>query len=102
LALRSARKAVSLQPSLGPARVLAKLYSESGHYQQAADECHKALASDPKDQAAIYHLIRALRKTGQQAEIPDLLMKLAMLRRQAAKEQSDRYRYKLVEEDSPH
>jgi tetratricopeptide (TPR) repeat protein len=102
-ALRSARKAVSLQPSLGPARgVLAKLYLDSGHYQQAADECRKALASDPKDQAAIYHLIRALRKTGQDGEIPDLLKKLAVLRRQAAKAESDRYRYKLVEEDTSH
>jgi len=100
LALRSARKAVSLQPTLEPAReVLAKLYLESGQYEQAADECRKALASNPKDQAAVYHLIRALRKSGQQAEIPDLLKKLALLRRQAAKEESERYRYKLVEED---
>lgn len=103
LALRSARKAVSLQPTLAPARgVLAKLYLESGQYQEAADECRKALATNPKDQAAVYHLIRALRKTGQNAEIPDLLKKLALLRHETAREESDRYRYKLVEEDTPH
>ncbi|HXZ34063.1 MAG TPA: tetratricopeptide repeat protein [Terriglobales bacterium] len=103
LALRSARKAIALQPTLEPARgVLAKLYLEAGHYQEAAEECRKALQSNPKDQAAVYHLIRALRKTGNVGEIPDLLKRLALLRRQEAKEESDRYQYQLVEEDAPH
>jgi tetratricopeptide (TPR) repeat protein len=102
LAMRSARKAVALQPTLGPARsVLAKLYLESGKYEEAAQECRKALESNPKDQAAVYHLIQALRKTGKKDEIPDLLQRLAALRRQKAKEENDRYSYKLVEEGAP-
>ena|ERR1022692_147338 len=101
LAMHSARKAVSLQPTLGAAHgVLAKLYLESGKYQEAAEECRKTLASDPKDQAAVYHLIQALRKTGDKHELPDLLKRLALLRKQAAQEESERYQYKLVEEDT--
>ena len=101
-ALRSARRAVALQPALGAAQgVLAKLYLQSGKYQEAAEECRKALASNPQDQASLYHLIQALRKTGNTSEIPELLKRLALLRKQAAREQSQRYQYKLVEEDAP-
>jgi tetratricopeptide (TPR) repeat protein len=101
LAMRSAKQAVSLQPALGGARtVLAKLYLQAGNYPAAVEQCRRALEQDPKDQTALYHLIQGLRKTGDQAEIPDLLQRLAALRRQTAKEQSERYQYKLVEEDS--
>lgn len=101
LAMRSARKAVLLQPSLAAARgVLAKLYMDAGQYQPAADQCRKALEIDPKDQTALYRLIQALRKTGNRAEIPDLLKRLASLREQETKEERERYRYKLVEEGS--
>ena len=101
LAMRSAQRAVSLRPTLGAAHtVLAKLYLQSGKAHEAAEECRKALVSDPKDQAAVYHLIQALRKTGDSAEIPGLLKRLALLRKQAAQEESERYQYKLVEEDA--
>jgi tetratricopeptide (TPR) repeat protein len=101
LALRSARKAVSLQPTLSGARtVLAKLELQAGNYNDAVAQCREALQRDPKDQTALYRLIQGLRKTGQQAEIPDLLKRLASLRKQAAKEQSQRYQYKLVEGDA--
>jgi tetratricopeptide (TPR) repeat protein len=100
-AMRSARQAIALQPTLGDARgVLAKLYLESGQYKEAAEECRKALSINPNDQATVYHLIQALRKTGDTREIPDLLERLAALRKQAAHEQSERYQYKLVEGDS--
>jgi tetratricopeptide (TPR) repeat protein len=99
LAMRSARKAVSLQPTLGAARgVLAKLYMQAGQYPEAVEQCREALKSDPKDQTALYRLIQALRKTGQQGEIPDLLKRLAQLREQATQEERERYRYKLIED----
>ena len=60
----------------------------------------RPLQSDPKDRTAVYHLIQALRKSGNNAEIPDLLKRLAQLRQQAAKETSERYQYKLVEGDA--
>ena len=48
--------------------------------------------------AAFKKLIQALRKTGQQAEIPDLLKRLAQLREEATREERERYRYKLIED----
>jgi tetratricopeptide (TPR) repeat protein len=101
-ALQSARKAAALQPGLGDARVvLAKLYMQSGKYEEAAAQCRKALEINPKDQTAVYRLIQALRKTGNQKELPDLLKRLAELRKQAAREEGERNRFRLVEGDSP-
>ena len=101
-ALASAKKAVSLQPSLAPAHsVLAKLYLQAQQYREAIEQCRSALAIDPKDQTSLYRLIQALRKGGDRAEIPDLLKRLAVLREQAAQEERERYRYKLVVGDTP-
>jgi tetratricopeptide (TPR) repeat protein len=101
LAVRSAQRAIALQPKQGAAEaVLGKLYLQSGKYQEAAAECRKALANDPKDQSAVYHLIQALRRTGDASEIPSLLKKLAQLRQQAEQDERDRYRYKLVDADA--
>jgi tetratricopeptide (TPR) repeat protein len=101
-AMQSAKKAVELRPSLGPARgVLAKLYLKNGQYPEAAAQCRKALEIDPKDQSAVYHLIQALRKTDKKSEIPDLLKRLASLRQEATNEEREQYRYKLVEGDAP-
>jgi tetratricopeptide (TPR) repeat protein len=100
-AVRSAKQALALQPTLSSARtVLAKLYLQAGNYPEAVEQCRKALDHDPKDQTALYHLIQGLRKTGDKGEIPDLLKRLALLRKQAAREQSERYQYKLIEEDT--
>lgn len=97
-ALSSAKKAVALQPSLTSARdVLAKLYLQAGENKLAIVQCRKTLITDPKDQTALYHLIQALRKSGETAEIPDLLKRLAELRAQSSREESERNRYKLVE-----
>ena len=102
LALRSAKKAVVLRPMLAPAHdVLAKLYLLAGQNQAAAEQCRQALKSDPKDQAAVYHLIQALRKAGQKNEIPDLLKRLAELRAASTKEEREHNRYKLVEDTGP-
>jgi tetratricopeptide (TPR) repeat protein len=101
-ALRSAKKAVSLQPNLGAAHaVLAKLYLQAGSNPAAAQESRKALDSDPKNQTALYHLIQALRKTGEKGELPGLLKRLADLRAEATRQERERNRYKLVEEGEP-
>lgn len=100
LAMRSAQESVSLRPGLSGARtVLAKLYLQAGNYRAAVEQCRKALDQDPKNQTALYHLIQGLRKTGDQREIPELLKRLAQLRKQTAHEESQRYQYKLVEGD---
>jgi len=101
-ALHSAQRAVALRPNLAPAHaVLAKLYLDAGRDEPAAQECRKALAIDPKDQTSLYRLIQALRKTGDTKELPELLERLAELRKQATQEERQRNRYKLVEGEDP-
>ena len=101
-ALRSAKKAVALQPSFSAAHdVLAKLYLQAGQNQLAIEQCRKALTSDPKNQTAVYHLIQALRKTGAKTEIPELLKRLAELRAESSRQEIERNRYKLVEDNAP-
>jgi len=95
--LDAARRAVDLQPSLTPAHnVLAKYYLDAGQSALAAKECRLVLKQNPSDQSALYHLVIALRKTGDQAEIPDLLKRLATARRAATRDEGERNRYKLV------
>lgn len=99
-AVVSARRSASLRPSHTSAHdLLAKLYLQAGENEEAIAECRKALSIDPRDQTALYHLIQALRKSGQTNEIPGLLKQLADLRMTATKEEAARNRYKLVEED---
>ena len=53
---------------------------------------------DGDAQAEAFAVVReALRKTGNQSEIPALLKKLAALREEALKKDKERYRYKLVD-----
>jgi tetratricopeptide (TPR) repeat protein len=95
--LESAKLAVGLQPSLTAAHnVLAKYYLDAGQNAFAAKECRLVLEQSPSDQSALYHLVIALRKTGDQAEIPDLLKRLANARRAATRDEGERNRYKLV------
>ena len=101
-AVESAKKAVALRPSLAAARdILAKLYLQEGENALAIEQSRRALNTDPKDQTALYHLIQALRKSGQTEDIPGLLKKLAELRTQATKEEAEHNRYKLVEDKTP-
>jgi len=98
MALRSALKAVWLQPGLGVGYdLLARLYLQMGKNREAIVASRKALNIDPKDQAAVYHLIQALRKTGDRTELPDLLKRLAQLRQDATKQEEQHNRYKLLE-----
>jgi tetratricopeptide (TPR) repeat protein len=95
--MSSAKKAISLEPSLTAAHnVLAKFYMESGQNTLAIAECRSALENNENDQTALYHLVLALRKTKDQREIPDLLKRLAKARQQATKEEAENNRYKLV------
>jgi len=96
-AVQSAKKAIALQPTLSAAHnVLGKLYLQAGQNALAIKECHLALQGNPSDQTALYHLIVALPKTNDQAEVPDLLKRLAKARQDATKEEAEHNRYKLV------
>jgi tetratricopeptide (TPR) repeat protein len=101
-ALRSAQRAVSLQPGLASARdLLAKLYLQTGQNREAIEQSRQALSIDPKDQTAVYHLIQGLRKTGDSSQLPELLKRLAELRQEATRQEAQRNRYKLIEGDTP-
>jgi tetratricopeptide (TPR) repeat protein len=96
-AVESARKAAALRPSLSsPHDVLGKLYLQAGQTELAIQECRTALRQNPNNQVALYHLIVALRKTGQKSELPDLLRRLAQARQEATREEAEHNRYKLV------
>ncbi len=98
--LTSAQKAVTLDPSLTAAHnVLAKFYLDSGQNALAVKECRLVLEQSPSDQTALYHLVIALRKTGEQAEIPELLKRLAKARQDATRQEAERNRYKLIVTD---
>ena len=93
----SAKRSVALNPSLTAAHnVLAKFYLDSAQTELAIRECRLALAQSPEDQTALYRLVLALRKSKDQSEIPDLLKRLAKARQNAAREEAERNRYKLV------
>jgi tetratricopeptide (TPR) repeat protein len=104
-ALMSALEAVKLKPDMTEARdLLASIYADAAQYPQAIEQCRLALKTNPNDQTAIYHLIVALRHSGddsQRAEIPVLVKRLAELQKTARQRETDRKRFKLVEQPAP-
>lgn len=97
-AIRAAERAEQLNPDLGPARdLLGDLFLKSGQIPKSIAQSRAALKADPSDQAALYHLVQALRNTGQKNEIPDLLRRLAALREETRKKEEAKNRYKLME-----
>jgi tetratricopeptide (TPR) repeat protein len=98
----AAERATRLDPHMVAAHdLLATSYLRNNQPQRAVQECRAALAVDPTDQQAVYHLILALRKTGSKDEIPDLLKKLNQLRSAPPQgSQSKRFRLQEVPAES--
>jgi tetratricopeptide (TPR) repeat protein len=105
-ALHSALTAVKLKPDLLEARdLLANMYLRSGKYDLAEAECRTVLQADASDQVALYHLIVALRHSNapeSRAEIQGLVKRLSDVQAAARKEETDRKRFKFVEQPAPH
>jgi tetratricopeptide (TPR) repeat protein len=101
-AIRSALRAVKLKPDLVEARdLLASMYTRSGKYNLAIEQCRLALQYSPSDQTAIYHLIVALRHSGQRGqrdEIQTLVKRLSDVQQASRQQETDRKRFKLVEQ----
>jgi tetratricopeptide (TPR) repeat protein len=101
-AVASALTAVKLQPDLVEARdLLASLYTRSGRYSLAIEQCRLALKDSPSDQTAIYHLIAALRhsdRNEERAEIPALVKRLSDLLQTTRQQQTDMKRFQLIEQ----
>jgi tetratricopeptide (TPR) repeat protein len=78
--LEAAIRAVQLDPRLVAAHdLLSTVYIESGHMHLAVEQSRAALALDPNDEQAVYHLILALRKTGQKDQIRALVKRFVEL-----------------------
>ncbi len=87
-ALTAARAAVDLKPNLTLARnTLGELYLQAGKPSEAIEQFQAALRSDPGDEKALYHLILALRRSGQTEQVPGLLKTLVALRAQHRQQQ---------------
>jgi tetratricopeptide (TPR) repeat protein len=96
--VEAAARAVKLDPNLVAARdLLSSHYLEYGQVELAIEQSRAALALDPNDQQAVFHLVLALRKTDRKGEVPALLKRLVELRANANADQKARTRYGLYE-----
>lgn len=105
-AITAAQTALKLRPDLVLARnLLARLYQQAGQDALAMEQCQLALRYAPSDQSAIYRLIMLLRRSGKSGErdkIPALVQRLSALQQEARQQETDRKRFRLVEEQSAH
>jgi tetratricopeptide (TPR) repeat protein len=102
-AMKSALVAVRLKPDLVGARdILASMYMRSGQYNLAIEQCRLALKDSPSDETAAYHLVIALRHTKQSGsdEMKVLVKRLSEMHQESLKRETDRKRYRLIEESS--
>jgi tetratricopeptide (TPR) repeat protein len=101
-AMSSALLAVKLQPDMVQARdLLASMYMSSGQYSLAIGQCRRALEYAPTDRSALYHLIIALRhsgQSGQRDEIQALVKRLSDLQQVSLQQETARKRFKLLEQ----
>jgi len=96
--VNAAKRAVQLDPQLVAAHdLLSEVYFDNGQADLAIQQSRAALALDPNDQQAVYHLILALRKTSQKDQVPTLLKRLMELRSNTANSQNTRKQYRLYE-----
>jgi tetratricopeptide (TPR) repeat protein len=96
--LQAATRAVQLDPKLAAAQdLLTTILLEAGHTEEAIAHSRAALAIDPDDQQAVYHLVVALRKSDPNHELPGLLKRLVELRSRAKGDEPHARKYRLYE-----
>ncbi|MDQ6705541.1 MAG: tetratricopeptide repeat protein [Acidobacteriota bacterium] len=82
-AVAAAHDAVDPKPDFTLARnTLGQLYLHDGKIEPAIEQFQAALRVNPADEKALYHLILALRRSKQTAEVPALLKRLVAVRSQ--------------------
>jgi tetratricopeptide (TPR) repeat protein len=100
-AMRAALKAANARPDYVPVHdLLAAMYMHAGDYSKAIDECHTALRYDPSDETGTYHLLIALKHSGQTKDLPELSKRLAQLHRESLQRENQRKSFRLVEANS--
>jgi tetratricopeptide (TPR) repeat protein len=97
-AIREGERAVKLRPDFVLAHdTLAGLYLKANQIQLSIHHAREALRLLPSDQIALYHLIQALRKSGRQQELPQLVKRLSELRQETRDNEALQNRYKIFE-----
>ena len=101
-AVHAATRATRLKPDFVLAwDDLAQLEIMAGHMQAVIDASNRALAADPSDQTAVYHLLVAYRRAHQTAKVAALVKRLAVLSKAAQKQREERNRVRLVVGNAP-
>jgi tetratricopeptide (TPR) repeat protein len=99
-AIASAEESARLNPDFALAHdLLGSLYLKSGQLKPSMEQSRLALKQNPSDQEALYHLIQALRQSGEsnKGELPALVKRLAELRQETRNQEALGNRYKLYE-----
>jgi tetratricopeptide (TPR) repeat protein len=100
--IHAATTAVNLDPKLVEARnLLSAAFYGAGHMQESIEQSRAALADNPKDEPAVYHLMLALRKTGHDDEARALVQQLVQLRANSKVNQPPAHYYHLYEQKDP-
>ena len=93
-AVGALRRAIELDRNLTLARdSLAAMYLESGQIEQSIEQSQAAYRANPQDETALYHLILALRKSGNTDQLPELLRQMALLKKQNRSRDSSERKY---------
>ena len=94
----AAQRAVKAKPTFAPAHdVLSRLYLRAGDPTRAVEESRLALKFDPTDRTALFHLISALRASGNKSEVPGLTARLRDLAAAETRNDAERSRFRIVE-----
>jgi tetratricopeptide (TPR) repeat protein len=101
-AMQDALRAAHSKPDLVDAHnLLASMYMSLKEYDRAIKESRTALAYDPSNETAMYHLVLSLRHSGQNDELPALVKRLAELHKESLQRETERKSFRLVEEGPP-
>jgi len=94
----AAQRAVKAKPDFAPAHdVLSRLYLRAGDAPKAVKESRMALEFDPTDRTALFHLISALRFSGDKLEVATLTARLRDLAAAETRNDAERSRFRIVE-----
>lgn len=98
-AVNALLRAVELDPTLTLARdALAAIYLAQGKTDEAIAQSRAAYRANPSDETALYHLVLALRKSGQTEELPELLRQLTRLKKRNQPQESLEQKYSAVDQ----
>ncbi len=101
-AMEDALAAEKTKPDLVEAHnQLASMYMSLNQYDRAIKECKTTLHYDPSNETAMYHLIISMRHSGHQDDLQPLVKRLSELHQESLRHETDRKRFRLVEEGAP-